>query len=299
MKIILRAAAGILVLALAIFAAIPLQRAEIDRSNWMSLLGQRMPLNAVIIPGTHDSGALYSIADVSGKCQTLTVADQLQIGVRFLDIRLQLVDNELCVVHSFVDQKTKFADMMADIAAFLRKNPSEFLIVSFKQDADPKRSDAAFAETLESLLREYDDILNSSTTLPATVGEARGKMHVIARYADATLGLPCYDGWEDDDSFVLNGMYIQDNYRVSNSGGKFADILTAFEAAASREYALVLNYTSCYLTGGFPPVYAGLPAHDIHVWLRESLPLTDGPLGVLLCDFMTSELADLIIGRNF
>lgn len=299
MKIILRAAAGILVLALAIFAAIPLQRAEIDRSNWMSLLGQRMPLNAVIIPGTHDSGALYSIADVSGKCQTLTVADQLQIGVRFLDIRLQLVDNELCVVHSFVDQKTKFADMMADIAAFLRKNPSEFLIVSFKQDADPKRSDVAFAETLESLLREYDDILNSSTTLPATVGEARGKMHVIARYADATLGVPCYDGWKDDDSFVLNGLYIQDNYRVDSSEEKFYDIVTAFEEANTGEYALVLNYTSCYLTGGFPPIYAGLPAHDIHFWLRESLPLTDGPLGVLLCDFMTSELADLIIGRNF
>ena len=93
MKIILRAAAGILVLALAIFAAIPLQRAEIDRSNWMSLLGQRMPLNAVIIPGTHDSGALYSIADVSGKCQTLTVADQLQI---VCGAQLCRSKNEIC-----------------------------------------------------------------------------------------------------------------------------------------------------------------------------------------------------------
>jgi hypothetical protein len=25
----------------------------------------------------------------------------------------------------------------------------------------------------------------------------------------------------------------------------------------------------------------------------------DGPLGILVCDFMTSELADAIIGRNF
>ena len=299
MKNILRAAAGVLVLALAFFAAIPLQRAEIDRSNWMTLLGERMPLHAVIIPGTHDSGALYSIADVSGKCQTLTVADQLRIGVRFLDIRLQLVDNELRIVHSFVDQKTKFADMMADIAAFLRENPSEFLIVSFNQDADPKHSDISFAEALESLLHEYDDILNPSTTLPATVGEARSKMHVIARYADATLGVPCYDGWKDDDSFVLNGLYIQDNYRVDSSEEKFYDIVTAFEAANTGNYTLVLNYTSCYLTEGFPPIYAGLPAHDIHFWLQESLPLTDGPLGVLLCDFMTSELADLIIGRNF
>ena len=298
-KNILRAAVCLLILALALFAAIPIRHAKTDQSDWMAELSDSTPLCELTIPGTHDSGALYSIADVFGKCQTLTVADQLKIGVRFLDIRLQPVDNELCVVHSIADQKTKFVDMMADIAAFLRENPSEFLIVSLKQDASPKRSDIAFAESLESLLCEYTDILNPSAVLPATVGEARGKLHIIARYADAALGLPCYDGWTDDDSFVLNGLYIQDNYRVNSSEEKFFDVVTAFEAAATGEYALVLNYTSCYLTGGFPPIYAGLPTHDIHAWLYESLPLIEDPIGVLLCDFITSDLADLIIGRNF
>ena len=118
--ILLRIASLVLVLTLSLLAVIPLGRAETDRSDWMAALTDSTPLNALSIPGTHDSGALYSFADVSGKCQTLCVADQLTIGVRFLDIRLQLVDDELRVVHSFVDQKTELAELLEDIAAFLR-----------------------------------------------------------------------------------------------------------------------------------------------------------------------------------
>lgn len=300
---LLRAAALVLSAALAVLAVVPLQRIRDSRADWMAALDDSAPLNALSIPGTHDSGALHSIADVSGKCQTLPVADQLQIGVRFLDIRLQLVDDELRIVHSFVDQKTEFADTLTDMVTFLREHPTEFLLVSFKEDADPKRSEGNFTETLENMLRAYPDVISTSNTLPATVGEARGKLHVIARYADATLGLPCHRGWTDDESFTLNGLYIQDNYQVGSTGEKFFDIVTAYEAAAGAEYTLVLNYTSCYLKNGFPPLYAGTPAHDIHFWMRESISLISGlsndPLGVLVCDFMTSDLANLIIGRNF
>ena len=297
--ILFRITSLVLVLALSILAVIPLDRAKTDRANWMADLVDGTPLNALSIPGTHDSGALYSFADVSGKCQTLCVADQLQIGVRFLDIRLQLVDDELRVVHSFVDQKTELGDLLDDIAVFLRAHPTEFLLVSFKEDAAPKRSEVDFAEKLEQMLQGYGDILSTATTLPATVGEARGKMHVLARYADATIGLPCYDGWKDDTSFLLDNVYVQDHYSVGNTGEKFLDISDAFVTASTREHALVLNYTSCYLSGGFPPIYAGLPAHDLHTWMEASIPLIDGPLGILLCDFITSDMAELIIGRNF
>ena len=297
--ILLRVATLVLTAVLSVLAVIPLQRAKSNRSDWMANLDDSTPLNALSIPGTHDSGALHSIADVSGKCQTLSITDQLRIGVRFLDIRLQLVGDELKIVHSFVDQQTNFVDTMDDMVTFLRENPSEFLLVSIKEDADPKRSEANFAETLEELLRAYSDIVSDSNALPATVGEARGKLHVIARYADATLGLPCHRGWVDDDSFILNDLYIQDNYRVGSTGEKFYDIVTAYEAATAREHTLVLNYTSCYLSSGFPPIYAGTPAHDIHLWMHESIPLINGPLGVLVCDFITADLADLIIGRNF
>ena len=284
---------------LTLAAVIPLQRGEVDRSGWMSLLDDTVALNSLTIPGTHDTGALHSIADISGKCQTLSVKEQLKIGVRFLDIRLQLVGDELKIVHSFVDQMTDFDDTLADMVRFIRNNKSEFLIISIKEDASPKNSNKNFTEVLEQTLRSYPEI-NDAQTLPDTVGDARGKIHVAARYRNATIGLPCYDGWVDDEAFTLGEIYVQDNYRVESAEEKIADVRSTYAVAQSREHALVLNFTSCYLETGFPPIYAGLPAHDINRDTEAAMAeYADGPLGVLVCDFMTSELAEAIIRRNF
>lgn len=285
---------------LTLVAVLPMQSGEVDRSDWMAALDDNTRLNSLTIPGTHDSGALHSLAEISGKCQSLPVRDQLKIGIRFLDIRLRLVDNELKVVHSFTDQMADFADVLADMTTFIRDHQSEFLLVSIKQDASPQRSDREFSDVLEAMLLSCAEV-NRSDALPETVGAARGGIHIIARYKNASLGLPCYNGWEDDASFVLGDIYIQDNYHVSDAKEKIADIQQTFAVALEGKYTLVLNYTSCYLASGFPPIYAGLPAHDINCYTQNAITgaYSDGPLGVLVCDFITSELADAIIGRNF
>ena len=284
---------------LTLVAVLHMQKGKADRSDWMADLEDNASLNSLTIPGTHDSGALHSLAEISGKCQSLSVEEQLKIGVRFLDIRLQLVDNELKVVHSFVDQLTDFEDVLDDLVAFIRNHEGEFLIVSIKEDASPKRSDRMFADLLEEMLLSYPEI-NTERALPEKVGEARGAIHIVARYKNSTIGLPCYDGWKDDDTFVLGDIYIQDNYRVPNAEEKIADIRSTYSVAMEKNHALVLNFTSCYLETCFPPIYAGLPAHKINRDTQKALLNEyDGPLGVLVCDFMTAELADAIIGRNF
>ena len=293
-------AAILLSVILTLASVLPMQKGQADRSDWMGALEDSAKLNSVTIPGTHDSGALHSLAEISGKCQSLPIEEQLKIGVRFLDIRLQLVDNELKVVHSFVDQLTDFEDALEDMTSFIRDHESEFLIVSIKEDADPKRSDGAFAEVLETMLLSHEEI-SSARTLPETVGDARGGIHIVARYKDASIGLPCYDGWKDDASFVLGDVYVQDNYRVPDAAEKITDIRQTYEVAREGTYALVLNYTSCYLASCFPPIYAGLPAHEINRDTARAVSeeYTDGSLGVLVCDFITAELAEAIIGRNF
>lgn len=285
---------------LTLVAVFPMQKGEADRSEWMRNLDDNAALNSITIPGTHDSGALHSIAEISGKCQSLSIKEQLDIGVRFLDIRLQLVNNELKVVHSFVDQLTDFEDVLEDMTSFIDNHKSEFLIVSIKEDASPKRSDRAFADVVEEMLLSNPRI-NRSQTLPDTIGNARGSIHIVARYKNASIGLPCYDGWKDDDTFALGNIYIQDNYRVSDAKEKITDIHKTYSVALEERYDLVLNYTSCYLSSCFPPIYAGLPAHDINRDTQSAISgeYATGPLGVLVCDFITAELADAIIERNF
>ena len=297
---ILYGALLLLSVVLTLIAVLPMQRGDVDRSAWMAALDDDARLNSLTLPGTHDSGALYSLAEISGKCQSLSIDEQLKIGVRFLDIRLRLVNNKLKVVHSCTDQMTDFEEVLAHMTSFIRNNPSEFLLVSIKEDASPKRSDREFAEVLEEMLLSCSEI-SRAKDLPETVGAARGGIHIVARYNNASIGLPCYNGWTDDASFVLGDVYIQDNYRVSDTDEKIADIRQTCAVALEGTHALVLNYTSCYLASCFPPIYAGLPAHDINRYTQNAIAneYADGPLGVLVCDFITSELAGVIIGRNF
>ena len=71
----IRIGVGLLLAVLIFLAAVPLERAREDASDWMADLPPDTPLSAVVIPGTHDSGALYSIADVAGKCQSLSISE--------------------------------------------------------------------------------------------------------------------------------------------------------------------------------------------------------------------------------
>jgi len=284
---------------LTVFAVSPIRFVKMKAGSWMANLPDDRQIRSLSIPGTHDSGAMYSIADVYGKCQTLSVSGQLASGVRFLDLRLRLVDDGLYVYHSFVEQKTEFQRLLYDLAMFLRENPSEFLIVSLKEEEAPIRSEKAFSKALEEMLGEYPDVVNAARTLPETVKEARGKMHILARYEDATLGVPCGRGWKNNTAFVLNDIFVQDHYELSGMDEKLSDIRLAMEAAADEKHALTLNFLSAYFASDFPPAYAGKPAQTIRAFILERIGETEGALGVMVCDFMTSDLAHAIIGRNF
>lgn len=297
-KQILTLATAVLVCLAALFAVLPLQTATKDAGAWMADLEDERRINTIAIPGTHDSGATHSIADLAGKCQSLTIDEQLDLGVRFFDVRLKLNNNELSVVHSFVDQGTGFDEVLFDMVEYLTENPSEFLVISIKEDASPSNSDVDFTAKLEQTLRACA-LVSTETSLPETVGEARGRIHVISRYSGSTLGVPAYEGWADSTSFSLGELYVQDHYKVSDADTKIADIETALSVGASGEYALVLNFASCYYPDVLiPPTYAGLPAHTINGWMVENLPERE-IAGVILCDFITSELCEIIIGGNF
>ena len=289
----------VLLFTIAFFAIAPLESPITNKGvRWMADLEDDRAINELSLPGTHDSGATHSIADVAGKCQSLTIEDQLYIGVRFFDIRLQQVGDDFNIVHSFVDQATDFDDVLESIVRFVVDNPTEFLIISIKKDADPKNPEGDFAYLLEDVLRKYNQI-STSQELPKTVGEARGKIYIISRYEGSTIGVPAHNGWQDSTSFSISNLYVQDNYKVECAEEKIADIESTMMVADRCEYSLVLNFTSCYLTSGFPPTYAATPAKTINPWLIERLTFEARPQGVLICDFMTSDLVKAIWEVNF
>ena len=176
---------------ISIFAMIPIQK-NYRVNPWMKNVGDDRLITTMSIPGTHDSGATHSIFDVAGNCLDLDIEAQLEIGVRFFDIRLQQVNDKFNVVHSFVDQKLDFEDVVEDMVDFIEDYPSEFLLVSIKEDADSKNSYKDFQSLLLSYLDEEEFCFDS--TLPKTLKEARGKIYILSRFS-STIGINAYEGW--------------------------------------------------------------------------------------------------------
>ena len=280
------------------FALLPINKSSSKSPDlWMQKVNDDFLINELSIPGTHDSGALHSIFDVSGKCQDINIKTQLNIGVRFFDLRLQLVNDEFKIVHSFVDQNLSFTSVMKDLSSFIRSNSSEFLIISLKKEESDVNSSKSFKDALLDELTNYDDVLCFDSLLPKTLKEARGKIYIIDRY-DLSVGKSAYSGWVDSSTFTINDLYVQDNYRIDNIDIKKQDILSTIKYSKENNDKLVLNFTSCYLDYGFPPTYAGTSARLINPWLKEQIKDTNDNLGIIVADFIDKELAESIYKRN-
>lgn len=271
-----------------------------DNSSWMSEIPDETPLNDLLIPGSHDSGARYSIAELSGRCQDLEILPQLKAGIRFLDIRLQLNDNSLKVIHGIVDQKLTFQSVTESISTFLAENPTETILVSIKEEKAAASSSITFEEALK---HQIDDNWLTSTSLPSSIGEARGKAILISRYSSSTIGVPAYDGWLDpsdatkNNSFTLGELYVQDHYKLKDADSKKDEIVSTLEHSLDSDL-LHLNFLSGYLTSSFPPTYAPSIAKEINPWITSALEENENYKGVLIADYVTSDFASLVIERN-
>lgn len=285
------------VLIISLFSMIPLNSySKKDVMPWMSYIHDDTKISDISIPGTHDSGATHSIFDVSGKCQDLSIKQQLRVGVRFFDLRLQLVNDEFKIVHSFVDQRLSFKKVMKDLSNFINENNSEFIIISLKKEASDKNSTLDFKDKLTSDLNEYKDIISFDKELPEYINDARGKIYIFDRYG-LDYGIPL-SNWSDDTSFEVNNYYVQDNYCLSDLKEKQEDIIKAIDYKNSNDN-IVINFTSCYLDYGFPPTYAGSSANKINPWFYEYINESNMKLGIVVMDFMTMDLAKAIYMRNY
>lgn len=128
--------------------------------EWMSTLPlQTLKVRDVVWPGTHDSATnkigLPGISRPFAQCQKLSVYDQLCIGIRVLDIRVQQ-DRKVC--HGIL--KSYLVDVVInDLKRFLAETKSEFVILEIRTEfnyQDPPAFDAWLIEQLGDHLIPQD-----------------------------------------------------------------------------------------------------------------------------------------------
>lgn len=108
--------------------------------HWMSRLPDGVRMRQLSVPGTHDTMALHG-----GKVgnlaitQTMSLANQLESGIRAFDFRVGQIGDKFFLFHGFVDQDAELGqDVLGVMLNFLRANPGEALFMRLKWECyDP------------------------------------------------------------------------------------------------------------------------------------------------------------------
>ena len=257
-------------------------------ADWMASIDDNTTLREINMPGTHDTMALYSMGNLMGQCQTLSLKEQLNLGVRFLDIRLVENNGALKAMHGIVDQRSNFASITKTIEKFLNTHQKECILLSIKNEADSRSYNPHFEE---ALIKHLDnEIFYKEKELPQKIGDVRGKAILLSRYEQNTIGVNCFNGWRDSCSFLMeqNDIYVQDTYKVTSKEQKQQEIINCFNETG---HALKINFLSAYRTNAFPPSYSISSAKDINPWINQEIA-NYHDRGVVLYDFVNESNMD-------
>ncbi|XP_042499655.1 PI-PLC X-box domain-containing protein DDB_G0293730-like [Macadamia integrifolia] len=210
-----------------------------DRKNWMSNLEpQKIQINKIIWPGTHDSATndigIPFISRPFAQCQTLSIYEQLVIGTRVFDIRVQ-ENRRVC--HGIL-LTYSIEVVLNDIKKFLGETESEIIILEIRTEyghKDPPEFDKYLVGQLSEFLIYQDD-----QVFEKTVAELLPKRVICvwkpSKSPPPKPGDPLWssaylkDNWIDTDlpwtKFQSNMKYLSDQppvtkrnffYRVENT----------------------------------------------------------------------------------
>ena len=113
--------------------------------DWMSGVSDSTGLGAMSIPGTHDTLAIHggwapwayeAQEDHGDSAATLTA--QLDAGIRAIDIRVRVVNNDtaFAIHHTDVYQNANFDDVLTHAQSFLSAHPTESVLMDLHGECD-------------------------------------------------------------------------------------------------------------------------------------------------------------------
>ena len=299
-----------------------------DLKNWLSLLPGSIPLSMINLPGTHDSSTQFVKLSPFSRCQDKSISQQLEIGIRSLDIRLELRDSRFYAVHGIADCRTSkkrnspllcFEDIFEQCAVFLKNNQTETIMLSLKMDRG--NNGESF---YNSFYRQFVEPNRLSwfleNRIPA-LSECRGKIVLVRRcsfsksgnnFNDKNTGLNLTN-WPDQGSTksfsalpstiesvegnaVLQlAAVIQDRFMLNPKAKWEKATKPALENAEPNENAIFLHYFS---TAGIPFIPL-INSHHVNAKFKEFEMANKKYYGWISLDFPTKYLVNKIIESNF
>ncbi|WP_328904973.1 phosphatidylinositol-specific phospholipase C [Streptomyces sp. NBC_00234] len=254
--------------------------------DWMGAIPDTTALQRLTFPGSHDSGARFG--GPWAECQNTTIAQQLDSGIRFLDVRCRITGDSFAIHHEAAFQNLMFGDVLIACRDFLAARPSETVLMRVKQEYS-QESNAAFRSVFDRYLdvKGWRSLFRLDSTLP-TLGGARGKVVLLADNG----GLP---GVRYADPAVFD---IQDDY-MAEPFAKYRKIEDQFRKAAQQPGKLFMNYVST--SALMPPRWnADRLNPQVHSFLDGSEAAGWTGLGIVPLDYPAtrSGLVESLIRHN-
>lgn len=219
--------------------------------RWMSYLDDDTELSDISIPGTHDSGTktYSSLIKGLGRCQNMSIGQQLRDGIRFLDIRLTLLGiNNLVVAHGPVNVNLKFLNVLNSCKAFLEDNPGETIVMLVNRATS---HGAPIGYAFQLAMDMTDAPFYTERRLPE-LGEARGKIVLVSRDPDLCQvvgGVNLTNGWLHNTTFSMKSLDgeqfdIQDEFSHIDRRSKVATWKRHVERAMADDDVFYISFGS-------------------------------------------------------
>lgn len=287
--------------------------ARADGKNWMTTLSlnDNIYISQMSLPGAHD--AATSSLSSAGKCQSLSLSELWDAGVRVFDLRP--TDGENCPIYhgsGITGSNTgiTLSGALTTITGKLNSNSQEFAIVLMRNEND-KGSTDNWKSRVGAILESFSDYVipfNNNLRLQ----DVRKKVIVLSR-DEISYGYNL-GAWADQttrDVVSANGdgafkFVVQDYYHVSNSTTKQNAIKTLLDEARTQTSPnfMFINHTSGYtgLLGTNSNINSN--ALSSNKCALDYINANPGRTGIIMMDYAGSssnygaDLCNAIIAQN-
>lgn len=302
---------------------------SINAAYWITELAVANPdvsIASLTIPGTHDSATSYGTTSVFGidrytVCQSKTISEQLNDGIRFFDIRVgtdsNAADDSMPIYHGKYKINYTLKQVLSDFVTFLKgdasksmpAHSSETILCCLKlDDGDGTHGVYQTYQKLKQDLNNGGDFFYDNPVIP-TLRQAQGKIVLFRRFdlpsgvTDCGINIRTFDS-QGEANADTQGYYVQDHYSESSSNDKIKEVKKGIkDALAGASSKLFFNFWSA----AYNPVTSpkGMadnvnPKMGRHILTNSDLASSSRlRLGINIMDFYDPDIVRILIAYNF
>ncbi len=281
---------------------------QVDPANWMGSMNDMKLVEIPVIPGTHHSATginppklLDKVIWGFSKCQSMSIADQLEHGVRFLDLRLTVDDkNRTAIISHRVETGIDLNSVLAIVNTFLSTHKTEGVLVYVRIDFDSTQP-AHGPEILSEIIEKANVPLVGVSSVGdddishLRISDIAGRILLITEentLADSTPHLM---------KSVLAFTDIWRYSQMSEARAKVAEVMTQKERADPTKIVGVA------LDGMFIPAFQAETSPKMDAWFMCNLENNPSwsqvaakrGVGLVLMDFIEAPILRSLLALNF